>query len=57
MAKSDGTIVIDTKIDTSDFSKSIKTLNKDIDQSISEIGNSGKKAGEEFAKAFAEALK
>lgn len=53
-AKADGSIIIDTKIDTSGIDESMKSLGKDIEKSTEGIGKAGKKTGEEFAKAFKE---
>lgn len=48
--KSDGSIIIDTKIDTSGFKESIESLEKDIEKSADGIQSAGKKVGEEFSK-------
>lgn len=53
-SKADGSIIIDTKIDTSGIDESMKSLGKDIEKSTEGIGKTGKKTGEEFAKAFKE---
>ena len=47
-AKSDGSIIIDTRIDTSGVNEAMKSLGDDIEKSTEDIGDTGKKVGDCF---------
>ncbi len=55
-AKADGSIVIDTRIDTSGIDEGMKSLGKDIEKSTEGIGKTGEKVGEEFSKGVKEGM-
>ena len=55
-AKADGSIIIDTRIDTSGIDEGMKSLGKDIEKSTEGIGATGKKVGEEFSKGMKEGM-
>ncbi len=55
-AKADGSIIIDTKIDTSGFDEAMESLGKEIDKSTDGIQDVGKKVGEEFSKGIKEGM-
>ncbi len=55
-AKADGSIIIDTRIDTSGIDEGMKSLGKDIEKSTDAIGRTGEKAGKEFSKGFQEGM-
>ena len=55
-AKADGSIIIDTRIDTSGIDEGMKSLGKDIEKSTEGIGVTGKKVGEEFSKGMKEGM-
>lgn len=55
-AKADGSIIIDTRIDTSGIDEGMKSLGKDIEKSTEGIGKTGEKVGEEFSKGFQEGM-
>lgn len=55
-AKADGSIMIDTKIDTSGIDEAMESLGKEIDKSTDGIQDVGKKVGEEFSKGIKEGM-
>lgn len=55
-AKADGSIMIDTKIDTSGIDEAMESLGKEIDKSTDGIQDVGKKVGEEFSKGIKEGI-
>lgn len=55
-AKADGSIIIDTKIDTSGIDEAMESLGKDIDKSTDGVQDVGKKVGEEFSKGIKEGM-
>lgn len=55
-AKADGTIIINTSIDTSGVEEGMKSLGKDIEKSTEGIEGTGKKVGEEFSKGVKEGV-
>lgn len=55
-AKADGSIIIDTKIDTSGIDEAMESLGKEIDKSTDGIQDVGKKVGEEFSKGIKEGM-
>ena len=52
MAKSDGTIIIDTSIDTSGFKEGISNLEKQLAGSTEQFSDFGESVGKEFAEGF-----
>lgn len=55
-AKADGSIIIDTRIDTSGIDDGMKSLGKDIEKSTDGIGKTGEKVGEEFSKGVKDGM-
>lgn len=51
-AKADGTIIIDTKIDTDGIPEGMESMMKDIKSGTSDVGNLGKETGEKFTDGF-----
>lgn len=52
MAKSDGTIIIDTSIDTSGFKESITNFEKQLAGSTEQFSDFGESVGKKFAEGF-----
>lgn len=52
MAKSDGTIIIDTSIDTSGFKEGIANFEKQLAGSTEQFSDFGESVGKEFAEGF-----
>ena len=50
--KSDGTVYIDTKIDTSGIDDGMKNLGSDIKKNTKGVEDAGKELGEEFSEGF-----
>ena len=55
-ATADGSIIIDTKIETSGINEGLELLSKNIGKSTGEIGEIGKNAGEAYVKGFKSAF-
>lgn len=55
-SKADGTIYINTEIDTSAISEEMKSLGNSIEKSTEGIGQTGEKVGEEFSKGLKEGM-
>ena len=55
-AKADGSIIIDTRIDTSGIDKGMKSLGKDVEKSTQGIGEAGQSLGEEFSDGFSDGI-
>lgn len=51
-AKADGTIIIDTKIDTDGIPEGMESMMKDIKSGTSDVENLGKETGEKFTDGF-----
>lgn len=54
--KADGTIYIDTSIDTSGIDEGMKTLGNDIQKNTKDMGKAGKELGKEFSEGFEEGV-
>lgn len=54
--KADGTIYIDTSIDTSGIDEGMKTLGNDIQKNTKDMGKAGKELGKEFSDGFEEGV-
>lgn len=54
--EADGSIIIDTRIDTSGIDKGMKSLGKDIEKSTQGIGEAGQSLGEEFSDGFSDGI-
>ncbi len=55
-SKADGSIIIDTRVDTSGVDEAMKSIGNDIEKSTDDIGETGKKVGEEFSKGVKEGM-
>ena len=55
-AKADGTIIIDTKIDTDGIKESMDSMMKDIESGTKDVENIGKEIGEKFSDGFEKGL-
>ena len=51
-AKADGTIIIDTKIDTDGIPEGMESMMKDIKSGTRNVENLGKETGEKFTDGF-----
>ena len=54
--KSDGTVLIDTKISTDGIDKAMSNLGKDMEKSANQVGQAGEKIGKDFSEGFEKQL-
>ena len=54
--KSDGTVLIDTKISTDGIDKAMSNLGKDMAKSANQVGQAGEKIGKDFSEGFEKQL-
>ncbi len=54
--KSDGSVIIDTKVNTDGIDKAMSNLGKDMEKSVADVSKAGEKIGKDFSEGFEKQL-